>query len=131
MSQFTQVEAAGYSMQVDAAHRQFNPTPVAFHATFTVPLSLDDLVAVLWVICPGPDELAEYEDDEEIRTVVMDAIINGSASDIEEAHLDIAAVKPRSVAGRHLAQLRATITRAFTPAAVTTPAPRALTMAGV
>lgn len=131
MSQFTQVEVAGHSMEIIAAHRQYNPnpTPVVFHATFAVPLSMEDLVATLWVVCPCTAELAELGSDAEIRALLMDAIANGDAAAIEEAQCEIADVRPRTVDARHLAQVRAVVARVFTPAAVTAPAPRRLVRA--
>jgi hypothetical protein len=96
-------------------YRDGNDTPIAFHATITLPVSYADLVAALWVVTAGTplDELdTDPTDRFGIPAMVMDALVNDNAG-VTDALAAIDNITPGSPLAADLARVRAAVTAAF------------------
>lgn len=122
---------AGQEVWFVATHREANPSPVATYATVTVPLSMEDITTYLYVAAEsaGADlsTFLDSEDDQYVRSVLLDTLLTASIGEFSEARDAIAAIRPRSSQKRGLNALRARVTRVFRNTTVTKPCRTAAT----
>lgn len=84
---------AGHSCQFAVALRDGNPTPVVTQVSMTVPMSLEDIEAVLWSVSPGMDG-ADWADDDYLHGLIAGTVLADSYAYIEGARLHLESLTP-------------------------------------
>ncbi|MBP2321405.1 hypothetical protein JOF56_001790 [Kibdelosporangium banguiense] len=106
---------AGQSTQVIAQHRQNNMSPVVLDMTVTIPMSLDDVTAVLWILwdgCCGP--LEEFTGDPAyMRRMVLETYLAEGGLRIEETLCRLANLTPGDRDYADWQKLRAEVARVY------------------
>lgn len=82
---------AGHACRFAVALRDGNPTPIVAQVSMTVPLSLEDIEAVLWWVSPGMDD-ADWADDDYLHGLIAGTVLADSYTDIEGARLHLASL---------------------------------------
>jgi hypothetical protein len=111
---------AGLSTQVTVQHRENNATAIALDMSVTIPMSLEDVTAVLWIVWSGGCPLEEITvEDGLMHRMVLETYLAEGGSRIEETLCHLADVKPGSSEHEDLQRLRDLVTRVYgaTPAA--------------
>jgi hypothetical protein len=106
-------------------HRQENSTPVALELTMTVPMSLDDVTAALWILLgfwPREELDDALNDADFLRQQVLETVLAAGASELENARMSFGKQAPGTPAFSALASIRARVSELYGPA--TTPRPR-------
>ncbi len=94
----------------EAAHRDGNQTQITTVITFTVPMSHEDIEAVLWRLLRNEGvTFAELDDDTTARWLLLDAILGAGVAAIESHRLDLDDVCPRSSDYPDVLRLRARV----------------------
>ncbi|EHR53356.1 hypothetical protein SacmaDRAFT_5191 [Saccharomonospora marina XMU15] len=83
----------GHEVDFIASHREDNDTPVAMAVTLTVPVSLEDVAAMLWIAVNGGATFEELDADY-TREFVAETLLNVGGLGISDARLEMAAAKP-------------------------------------
>lgn len=86
---------AGHSCRFAVALRDGNPTPVVTQVSMTVPMSLEDIEAVLWSVSPGMDE-ADWSDDDYLHGLIAGTVLADSYTYIEAARFHLESLTPGS-----------------------------------
>jgi hypothetical protein len=94
MTYYAQGRIAGHDVQFVAPYREANPSPVALHATVTVPLSLEDITAALWIIAEDGMSVDELYDTEFARQAVLETLLNCGSSELADAQDTLARLRP-------------------------------------
>ncbi|MBP2321544.1 hypothetical protein JOF56_001929 [Kibdelosporangium banguiense] len=106
---------AGQPTQVIAQHRQNNTSPIALDMTAAIPMSLDDVTAVLWILwdgCCGP--LEEITDDPAyMRRMVLETYLAEGGLRIEETLCRLANLTPADRDYADLQEMRAQVARVY------------------
>jgi len=118
---------AGHACRFAVALRDGNPTPVVTQMSMTVPLSLEDIEAVLWFVSPGLDD-ADWADEEYLHGLVAGTVLAENFTAIEAARLQMAAVTPGSDEYEFAQWLRRRVRQLYPPEPVR---PRERELAGV
>lgn len=80
-----------------AAHRNGNPPQATTVVKFTVPMSHEDIEAVLWrLLGHGGVTFADLDDDRNALWLLLDAILGAGVAAIESHRLDLADIRPCS-----------------------------------
>ncbi|SDX91470.1 hypothetical protein SAMN05216215_101756 [Saccharopolyspora shandongensis] len=77
-------------------HREGNDTPVVMQVSMSLPVSLEDIEAVLWIAVNGGMTLDERElgDDAFAHEMVLETFLHEGSNRVYEARLDIEEIKP-------------------------------------
>lgn len=90
-------QIGGRATAFRAAHRDGNQTPVTTVVTFTVPMSHEDIEAVLWRLLRHEGvTFADLDDDRNALWLLLDAILGAGVAAIESHRLDLADIGPCS-----------------------------------
>jgi len=111
---------AGHACRFAVALRDGNPTPVVAQVSMTVPVSLEDIEAVLWFVSPGLDD-ADWADDDYLHGLVAGTVLAENFTAIESARLQMAALTPGSDEHGFALWLRQRVRQLYAPDAVRQP----------
>jgi hypothetical protein len=114
---------AGRSTRVTMQHRENNATPIALDMSVTIPMSLGDVTAVLWILwsglCCPLEELSA--DQAFMHRMVLETYLAEGGSRIEEALCHLAGLTPADAAYADAQRLRDLVTRVYSTAPAAAP----------
>lgn len=84
---------AGFETSFTPTHREDNDTPVAFEVTVTVPMSIEDAAALMWIVVNGGMTFAEL-DDVYVHELIAETLVAHSGEDLRAAWEEMTATKP-------------------------------------
>lgn len=105
---------AGHACRFAVALRDGNPTPVVTQVSMTVPMSLEDIEAVLWFVSPGLDD-ADWADDDYLHGLIAGTVLADSFTSIEAARLRMEALTPGSDEYEFAQWLRRRVRQLYAP----------------
>ncbi|SDY10430.1 hypothetical protein SAMN05216215_10203 [Saccharopolyspora shandongensis] len=78
------------------SHREGNDSPVVMQVSMSLPVSLEDIEAVLWIAVNGGMTLDERElgDDQYAHEMVLETLLHEGGNRIYNARMDIEEIKP-------------------------------------
>lgn len=98
---------AGESVRFAPTHREFNDTPVAMNVEVSLPLSLEDITAALWLVIDGGMTFADaFESPQRTHALVLETMFGNGGCDVASALVDIAEVRPGSFEHGVVSELR-------------------------
>lgn len=109
---------AGHSTWVAVEHRRANITgPIVLDMTVTIPMSLDDVTAVLWWLWDGSGCPLEQLTGDPAFThrAVLETYLGGGGLRVEETLCHLANLTPADPDYADWQQLRAEVTRIYGP----------------
>lgn len=121
------VSAAGHCDAFIASHRQDNTTPVLVELTMTVPMSAEDIAAIVYTLvydCDDADFADFLSSDEEFRAMVGELVFGHGALGVEDAQTAAGAIKRGTRAHRRLQQIRQRVHELYGPPPAATPRQR-------
>lgn len=98
-------------------HREDNTTPLAVAVTLTVPMSLEDLTATLWLIVvrEGLADLAEFIHDPAFtHEMICETLLAHGGEQVNQARAEVAGIRPGHEHHPVLMQLRELVTQLYT-----------------
>lgn len=108
---------AGHAVEFTAVHREDNETPVAVHIEMSVPVSLEDIEATLWIRLNGGMTFDELTDDDFVRSMVAETLLAEGGSSVTDARFALAGFRPRTSEYVIARQIRRRVREVFgTPA---------------
>jgi hypothetical protein len=107
----------GAPTRVTVEHRQNNPSPIALDMTVTIPMSLDDVAAVLWILwngmCCPLDEITS--DLAFLHRMVLETYLAEGGVRIEETLCVVTNLTPAHRDFHDWVKLRAEVARIYGP----------------
>lgn len=113
----------GHNVEFTSLHREDNDTPVTTSVTVTMPMSVEDLAAALWILVTGGMTFEELTDDQVARELVLETVFAEGGLKLADARQAMSATRPRTTEHRLARQVQARAVEVFGTPAV--PAPRA------
>lgn len=104
----------GHACEFAVPLRDGNHTPVVMQVSMTVPVSLEDIEAVLWLIAPGLDD-SDWDDEPYVHGLVAQTLLSAGAPAIEAARLHLAATTPGSDEHEFAGWLRQRVRQLYAP----------------
>lgn len=106
---------AGRAAEFVAVHRQENDTPATASLTMTVPMSLEDITAALWILVSDGYPVADLREDgpAHVHALVLETVLAEGCSALDVARLNLASIAAGSQQHSALCELRSLVTELY------------------
>ncbi|WP_075553446.1 hypothetical protein [Pseudonocardia sp. Ae505_Ps2] len=115
----------GQSMETLAVHRDGNRSPIVTTLTMTVPLSHDDIEAVLWPLLSSGTAIDELNDPDTTLFYLLAAILADGTTRLEDVRRELDALRPGTATHALYRALRARVQLLCGARPIPAPAPPA------
>ncbi|MDR7301630.1 hypothetical protein [Haloactinomyces albus] len=103
----------GRPVEFIPTHRDGNTSPATMRVSMTVPVSLEDVTAALWILVDGGMAIEELEDDEFAHMMVVETLFAEGGTAIAAALAVMDDLPPGSERAETAAMLRARVDKLY------------------
>ncbi|RCW37490.1 hypothetical protein DFQ14_1277 [Halopolyspora algeriensis] len=111
-------DVGGRSVEYTPTHREATETPAALSMSVTVPMSLEDITAALWLVIDGGMPLDELDDIEFTHRMVVETLITEGSAAVTDARHALAELKPGTARANVAVAVRAKVAELYGQAAM-------------